>query len=209
VYLDGTLRDFVSQAAAAKPTPGGGSVSALAGALAASMGEMAAGYTRGRRRYAEAQAEVEGILADLERRRLALLDLVETDAEAYGQVDRAMAMPRDGADSQQARRQALDAALRAALEPPLDVMRHCAEVAEAARRLAEVGNRNLISDAGVGAILAEAACAGAGLNVDANLEYIGDEALSRIVREETADLTARCVKARESALRLVAADPKT
>jgi glutamate formiminotransferase/formiminotetrahydrofolate cyclodeaminase len=164
------------------------------------MGEMVAGYTRGRRRCAEAWPEVAGMLADLGSRRCALLDLVEADAEAYGAVDEAMAMPRDD----EGRGKALDAALRAALEPPLGVMRHCAEVAEAARRLAEVGNRNLISDAGVGAVLAEAACVGAGLNVDANLKYIADEALSRVVREETAGLTGRCAAAREGALRLVA-----
>lgn len=202
-YLDGTLRDFVSRAAAAEPTPGGGSISALAGALGAAMGEMAGGFTAGRRRYADVDGEVQGLLAELERQRAGLLALVEEDADAYAAVDRAMKLPRGTEQQRGERSAALDYALRSAIEPPLGIMRRCSEVAEAACRLAEIGNRNLISDAGVGAVLAEAACVGAGLNVEANLKYIGDAALAGTVRQEIAGLTERCGHARERAVQLV------
>jgi formiminotetrahydrofolate cyclodeaminase len=203
-YLDGTVREYVARASAAEPTPGGGSVSALAGALAASMGEMVVGYTLGRSKYADVQAEIESLLEGLEDARKALLDLVEKDVEAYGRVDRAMAMPRDSDPQRRARREALNAALRNAMEPPLAAMRHCAAVAEAADRLAEVGNTNLVSDAGVAAVLAEAACVAAGLNVEANLKYIGDPDLTPQVRVEKAALAERCEAARAHALRVVA-----
>jgi formiminotetrahydrofolate cyclodeaminase len=95
VYRDGKLETYLEDAAAKKPAPGGGSVSALAGALAASMSEMVANFTVGRKKYADVEDEVQAILADLAGCRDALLGLMDADVEAYGSVNAAYSMPRE------------------------------------------------------------------------------------------------------------------
>lgn len=172
MYRRGTLEGYVEDAAAKKPAPGGGSVSALAGALAAAMSEMSANFTVGKKKFAEVEGTVRGMLEELAACRDALLSLMERDTEAYGAVDRAYSMPRETEQDKASRRQAIDSALRGALEAPLDVMRQCGRVAAVADSLVDVGNPNLITDVGVSSILAEAACAAARLNVEVNLKFL-------------------------------------
>jgi formiminotetrahydrofolate cyclodeaminase len=196
MYRDGALRDYVEDAAARKPAPGGGSVSALAGALAASMSEMSANFTAGNKKFAAVDEEVRSLLRELQACREALLDLVDRDVSAYGAVDAAYSMPR-GTDAERgARGDAIQSALRGAMQAPLDVMRQCARVADLARRLADVGNPNLITDVGVSAILAEAASAAARLNVEVNLKYLKDDGLSSRTRGEMDELTGRVAEGR-------------
>ncbi len=172
MYRKGGLEEYVSDAAANKPAPGGGSVSALVGALAAAMSEMSANFTVGKKKFASVEDAVQGMLAELVECRDALLGLMDRDVEAYGAVDAAYGMPRDTDEQKAARRAAVDGALRGAMAAPFDVMRRCARVAALADRLVDVGNPNLITDVGVSAILAEAACAAARLNVEVNLKFL-------------------------------------
>jgi len=110
MYRHGELGAYVADAAAQKPAPGGGSVSALAGALAAAMSEMAANFTAGKRKFADVEDEVRAMLGELATRREALLGLVDRDVEAYGAVDAAYAMPRESDEQKAARRRAMDQA---------------------------------------------------------------------------------------------------
>jgi len=205
VYRDGKLESYLEDAAAKKPAPGGGSVSALAGALAAAMGEMVANFTVGRKKYADVEGEVRSILDDLSGSRAALLELMDADVEAYGAVDAAYSMPRDSEEERAARKAAIEGALRGAMRVPLDIMRRCADVAGAADRIARIGNANLITDAGVSAILAEAACAAARLNVEVNLKFLDDAELRRSTDAEMDGLTQRVQQCRNSVAAAVAA----
>jgi len=205
VYRDGKLESYLEDAAAKKPAPGGGSVSALAGALAAAMGEMVANFTVGRKKYAHVEGEVRSILDDLSGSRAALLELMDADVEAYGAVDAAYSMPRDSEEERAARKAAIEGALRGAMRVPLDIMRRCADVAGAADRIARIGNANLITDAGVSAILAEAACAAARLNVEVNLKFLDDAELRRSTDAEMDGLTQRVQQCRNSVAAAVAA----
>ena len=194
-YATGTLEEYLADAASDKPAPGGGSVSALAGALAASMSEMAANFTVGRKKFASVQEQVAGCLGRLEPCRRNLLRLMDADVEAYEAVGAAYAMPRQTDEQKAARGEAVQKALKDAMEIPLRIVRECRVVAETAAELVKIANPNLITDVGVSVILAEAACAAARLNVEVNLKYIEDESIVGELRpelDEIEQITARC-----------------
>ena len=198
MYGDGSIRTYLEDAAARKPAPGGGSISALAGALAAAMSEMSANFTAGRKKYADVEEEIRALLEGLAGCREALLKLVDLDVQTYGAVDAAYGMPKATDEETAARRAAIDAALRGAMQAPLDVMRQCGLLAQMADRLVDIGNRNLITDVGVSAILAEAACAAARLNVEVNLKFLRDDQLSADTTAEMDDLTRKVTAARDT-----------
>ena len=160
-----TLASFVTAVASATPDPGGGSVAAHAGALGAALVQMVAGLTVGRKKYAAVDAEMQRIQNDAASLGAELSVLVERDAAAYGAVSDAYKLPKDSA----ARADAIAEALIGAAIVPLETARACLAVADLALAVAERGNQNALSDAGVAALLAEAACKGAAFNVQVNV----------------------------------------
>ena len=176
-YADSDIREYLEDAASDKPAPGGGSISALTGALASSMSEMAANFTVGKDRYADVEDRVRNCLRRLELSRGKLLTLMESDVEAYTAVNEAYDMPRGTDEEKNHRRETIQEALKEAMMVPFNVMQQCANVAEASAELVDIANRNLLTDVGVSAILAEAACSAARLNVDINIKYLKDQSL--------------------------------
>src|SRR3954464_9151404 len=169
-----SLSSFVASVAAATPAPGGGSVAAHAGALAAALAQMVAGLTIGKKKYAAVDAEMkEGALkaAALGNQ---LASLVKRDAEAYAQVSQAYKLPKEPADAAARRSEAVTSALLKAAAVPLETARAAVQVAEIAVLVAEKGNTNAVTDAGVAALLAEAACKGADYNVRINVSALED-----------------------------------
>jgi methenyltetrahydrofolate cyclohydrolase len=184
--LDSPGRDLLDQLAAKQPTPGGGSVAALTGALGAGLVSMVGQYTAGREQYADVEQHVQRILARSEELRARLGELVDADVAAYGSYAAAQAMPRESDDEKQARKAAQQRALEESTAVPLDVAEACVELLELAVEAAQVGNVYLISDAAVGARLADAARASAMLNVEMNLGGIEDEAKAAAFRDRAA-----------------------
>jgi formiminotetrahydrofolate cyclodeaminase len=184
MYKEVELSEYVAEAAAGHSTPGGGSVSALAGALAAAMSEMCASFTVKSDKYASVHRTAKEMLRELTTIRERLMDLVEEDVEAYKAVTNALRMPKSTEMEKAARKQTLDGAFRAALEPPRQVMRNASRVSHIAGKLVDIGNRNLITDVGASAILAEATCAAARLNIEVNLTYLGDRVLAKKLKRE-------------------------
>jgi formiminotetrahydrofolate cyclodeaminase len=191
-YIDRPMREYLDEAAANLPTPGGGSVSALAGALGTTMASMAANFTTGKKKFKEVEGEVKGLLAKLDAERAALLAAMQSDTEAYAEVGAAYKMPKGTGDEKAARREAIQHALKVAMQPPLAAVRSCAEAARATRRLLDIANPNLITDVGVAAVLLEAAARGAYLNVAVNLNGLKDEALVSKTEEECARMLDEC-----------------
>jgi glutamate formiminotransferase/formiminotetrahydrofolate cyclodeaminase len=193
-----SLHGFVASVADGSPVPGGGSVSALAGQLAAALAQMVAGLTVGRKKYAAVEDEMRGLgdqAATLSRR---LGELVAEDAEAYALVSAAYKLPGDGADAA-ARDAAIQSALVKAAEVPLDTARACRDVARLALTCATKGNTNTVSDAGVAALLAEAGCRGAAYNVRINVASMSDPAVGEALRSEAAALVAETHAAAQDA----------
>ena len=133
--------------------PGGGSVVALVGSLAAALAQMVSGLTVGRKKYVAVEEEMKelGLRANALVRRLKALK--DEDAAAYTLVSNAYKLPKDTPEQETARTAAIQAGLMKAAEVPLETARWCAEVAELAAICAVKGNTNAASDAGVGALL--------------------------------------------------------
>ncbi len=173
---DQTLEEFLASVAAATPTPGGGSVSAIVGALGVALSRMVAGLARDKKGYEDVQDD----LRRLEARGAALEDrlllLADRDARSYETVVAAMRLPKTSEPERSARVEALQAAYKGATEVPLETMEACVEAIELAALAAEKGNRSASTDAAVAILLAEAGLRGASLNARVNLASIKDEA---------------------------------
>lgn len=182
MYTEKSVRDYTLAAASREPVPGGGSVAALGGALGAALTSMVCNFTAGNPKFAAAEAEVQRILAGADSLREKLLRLVDEDTEVYAKVTAAYKLPRGTDEEKAARRNAIQEALVSAAEVPMAIARASREVALLCRDLVGIGNPNLVSDVGVGVLLAEAALRGAALNVEINAAGIKDEKLTGQLR---------------------------
>jgi methenyltetrahydrofolate cyclohydrolase len=196
IYLSEPLRVYLDDAASKKPAPGGGSVSACAGALGAALVGMVCNLTRGREKFADVETEIVTLVEASEAVRARLEQLLQEDTTAYNGVIAAYKMPKETAEEQAARSQAIQAGLIVAADVPLEICRVAAAVCRLAKVAAGIGNPRAVTDAGIGAILGEAAVVGAALNVKINLGSIKDEAY---VAKAAAEIEA--IQAEAAALR--------
>ena len=190
-----SLSGFVASVAAATPAPGGGSVAAHAGSLAAALAQMVAGLTIGKKKYAAVDAEMKDAALKASALVTRLDGLVERDALSYGAVMNAYKLPAEPNEAAKARTKAIDDALIGAAQVPLETAHACAEVAELAALVGDKGNTNAVSDAGVGALLAEAACKGAVYNVRINVSSMTDKSRGIGLLEESKQVLGRTSKA--------------
>jgi glutamate formiminotransferase / formiminotetrahydrofolate cyclodeaminase len=183
-----SLSGFVAAVASSSPTPGGGTVAAHAGALAAALAQMVAGLTVGKKKYAAVDAEMREAALTAAGLVKALAGLAKKDADAYAKVSAAYKLPAEPESAAQARREAITAALLGAADVPLETARACAQVAELAAVVAAKGNTNAVSDAGVAALLAGAGCEGAVYNVRINVASLDDRSRGAGLVEEARQL---------------------
>ena len=170
-----SLSGFVGSVASPAPVPGGGSVAAHVGALGAALAQMVAGLTAGKKKYAAVDAEMRELSLTAAGLVNQLSALVAKDADAFSAVSAAYKLPSEPADALAARQTAITNALLGAAEVPLETARACMKVAELAVTCATKGNTNAASDAGVAALLADAACRGAVYNVRINVSSLEDK----------------------------------
>jgi formiminotetrahydrofolate cyclodeaminase len=171
------LSAYLDDVAAGTPTPGGGSVTAVVGALAAALGEMVANLTLGREKYA-AEASLRPARDRLTALRISLLDGAAADEAAYQSYRDAASQPRASDGEKTSRTAAMQRALIVATDLPLAAARSAREVAEILQSVARDGNPHVRSDAALGALLAEAALRGALLNVRGNATLLADRDLA-------------------------------
>src|SRR5690349_20875368 len=186
-----SLSGFVGSIAAPTPVPGGGSVAAHAGAVGAALAQMVAGLTVGKKKYAAVDAEMRELAVRAAGLGNTLSALVARDASAYAIVAAAYKLPAESDEQQREKTSKIDDALLHAAEVPLETARACADVAELALAVAERGNTNAASDAGVAALLAEAGCVGASYNVRINVGSLSDKARGAALADEAKRLVAR------------------
>lgn len=194
MFADLSLEEFCRRLADGQPTPGGGSASAMAGAMGAGLVSMFCSLTLGRKKYAEVQGEMEEAAALAQDWQAHLLNLVDLDSAAYGKVLEANRMPKDSAQEKAVRRQAIDAANLEATSTPLDTAASCVAVLERIPSLAAKGNGNALSDLKVGMELLYTAFVGAKANVDINLPWL-PKSEAEEYREKIDALGARADKA--------------
>ena len=196
---DLTLIDLLSAFQSSEPTPGGGSAAALSGAVGASLLVMVGGLPRPRATSEEDLERLQAARTQCVHLSERLTVLVDRDSEAYQLVVAAYRLPRTSDDEKKARTEAIQQALRAAIDAPLDVMRACADAAEQGVVVADLGNRNAASDVQVALEVLLAGLRGARLNVEINLGMVKDAAYVAAVGEELSRLTAAAEREAASA----------
>jgi formiminotetrahydrofolate cyclodeaminase len=175
MYLDKSLQEYLDDLASDRPTPGGGSTAALSGAMGAALTCMVARLTLGKANYAEVQPEIEIIIERVERLRTRFQQLIQADIEAYGQLSACFKLPRITDEEKAARTKAIQEQLVEAALVPLEMAERAAELIQHCQRIAEIGNKNVLSDIGVAATLAFAAGSGAAWMVKTNVQSLKDQ----------------------------------
>jgi formiminotetrahydrofolate cyclodeaminase len=190
-----TVTDLLAAFRSPDPTPGGGSASALAGAVGASLLAMVAALPRTR----ASTGRDEQTLRDAGTRCAALsaelTSLIDRDSEAYDLVMAAYQRPKGTDEEKTARTAAIQSALRSAIAAPLDVMRVCAAANEQAIAVAAFGNPSAASDVQVALELLTAGLRGAKLNVEINLGSVKDAAYAEQMRQEVTGLERAAARA--------------
>ncbi|MDP9360599.1 MAG: glutamate formimidoyltransferase [Acidobacteriota bacterium] len=169
-----TVREFVDELSSDSPAPGGGSVSALAAAMAAGLAAMVAVLSHTRKGFESKQPDLDRIAVRAQTLKDQFLAAVDADSAAFDQLLDAMRMPKSTPEEQAARDLAMMEATVAATEVPLSVLEACPEVIDLCREVGRIGLQASLSDAGVGAQAARAAAAGAYQNVCINLAGLSD-----------------------------------
>jgi len=185
-----TLRDFADDVASDSPAPGGGSVSALAGSLGAALAAMVANLTVGKKGYETSWGELDGLAVRAQGLKALLMEAVDEDTAAFNGVLAAQKLPKATDEERAARTAAIQEGYRHATRVPLKTAGACLEALRLCERAAVLGNRNSLSDAAVGALLALAGAEGAALNVLTNLGAVDDAAWRDGTRSETDAIVA-------------------
>lgn len=186
--LADSLGLFPDLVAAGTPTPGGGSVAAMCGVMAASLGQMVCNLTIGKPKFADREPRLKGIRDELERLGMLLRNLIAEDANSFEAVLRAYRLPKETEQQKQARAAQVQAATLFAINVPLDTAERSFDVLKHLRELADIGNPNALSDMAVGGQLAQTAIKGASYNVRVNLGSLADKEAAGRIEEQIARL---------------------
>jgi len=175
MLIDKKLSNFLDELASNSPTPGGGSVAALAGALGAALISMVGNLTVGKKKYEDVEEDIKKIISSSEKLRYELSQLIEEDVKVFNNFMATYKMPKETEDEKKVRTEKIQEALIKAAKVPLRVAYKCLDILNLSKEVAEKGNANVVSDAGVAVLMAEAALESAILNVKINLRMIKDE----------------------------------
>ena len=188
-----TIKEFINKVISNDPVPGGGSVSALNGALAGALAAMVANLTIGRKKYAEVNDIMVELSSRFEKLSSHLIEDVDRDSDAYNRVFAAFKMPKETDEEKQARSEAIQRETKYAAQVPMEVARAVYEVLPMIDTVAQKGNSNAVTDACVSMMCARTAILGALLNVRINLTSIKDEAFVNAMREEADTIEAHTI----------------
>lgn len=175
MLIEKKVSNFLDELASNSPTPGGGSVAALAGALGVALISMVGNLTVGKKKYEDVEEDIKKILSSSEKLRYELSQLIEEDVKVFNNFMSTYKMPKETEDEKKVRAEKIQESLIEAAKVPLKVAYKCLDILSLSKEVAEKGNINVVSDAGVAALMAEAALESAILNVKINLKMIKDE----------------------------------
>lgn len=198
-----TVKGFADETLRESPAPGGGSVAAYMGALGAALGTMVANLSAHKPGWDDRWEEFsrwadKGVELEEE-----LLHLVDEDTEAFNRIMAAFGMPKNTEEDKRLRSEAIQSATLFAAQVPLETMKASFKAFEICKAMAETGNPNSVSDAGVGALAARAAVLGAGLNVKINASSLKDKAQAETLVNEANSLMAEADKAEREIMAIV------
>ena len=192
--VEQSVAKFVEVLGSKEPVPGGGGAAALAGALGAALGAMAASLTVGKKKFAHAEGELRTAIEELNGISKRYLELAEEDAKAFLPLSKVYGMPKGTDEEQKARAAAMEEALNVAIQPPYNMVRLCRQCTDVLERIERNISALVISDLGCAASLTIACVDCAVLNVFVNAKMMADEAASMRIMDET---RAICADVRE------------
>lgn len=189
-----TIEAFAAQTASNDPVPGGGSISALAGSLAAALAEMVAGLTIGKKKYAEVEEEMKAVIPGMQSTREQLLLDIKRDSESFNLYMQALGLPKDTDEEKAARTAAMQNGLKEAVKVPLSVAKASVTILPVAELMVTKGNQSAVTDGLVAAMMARTAVLGALFNVKINLQSIKDEEFVNEIAKEVKELEIQAVE---------------
>jgi len=200
---DTAIEPFLDALASSAATPGGGSAAAILGGMGAALVSMVCNLTIGKKKYADVEGDMKDVLAKAEDLRHRLTGMIQEDVRAFDTVMGAYGMPKETDADKAARGAAIQDALKQATEVPIRCCRLAREVIDLALTASEKGNLNVISDAGVGVLSANAALRSAALNVYINAKMISDKSFTDAKLSELENLLAGAEATTEKAYDIV------
>lgn len=181
--LSKSLQQYFDDLSSNAPTPGGGNVAALCGALSSSLGAMVCGLTIGKKKYAEVETEMVDIKLKLETFQKEFFELGQKDNLAFDKVMEAFKLPKETEAEKEARRKAIEDATLGAAAIPEEVMKQAKKVLPFLKLIIEKGNKNSLSDAGVAAALISTASKGAYMNVLINCSSLSNQTIAQEIKK--------------------------
>ncbi len=200
---DKSVKDFLEVLSSKSPTPGGGSVAALSGALGAALVSMVANLTIGKDGYQNHRDDIKKILYECEKLRYDYELLIEKDIDAFSNFMKATGLPNISEQQKKERKQKVQEALMKAALVPLEIAEKSEKLMDICVEISKLGNKNVISDAGVGAILAEATLESAILNVKINLKSIKDTKQKEIINDKINKLIEKNAGKKEKVMQII------
>ena len=194
MLTDLIVKSFIDKVAGSDPVPGGGSISALNGALATALSAMVANLTVGRKKYMEVSEEMEAVSAKLTAVTKKLIEDVDLDSDAYNRVFAAFKMPKETDEEKALRSQAIQKETKYAAEVPMDVAKSVFAILPLIETVAMKGNSNAVTDACVSMMCARTAILGALMNVRINLSSIKDEAFVAAMEKDADEMEKETVE---------------
>lgn len=207
MLIEKSVKGFIAQTASGEPTPGGGSVSALAGSLGGALTSMVSNLTVGKKAYEELSDDIKTKIQDNAKELAVVLEeltnIIDEDTNAFDKVMQAFKLPKGTDEEKAARSQAIQDGYKVALEVPLRCAEKCLKVLELQDVYADYGNINAITDVGVGTLLAYSGVEGALFNVTINLGSIKDQEYKKQIEEKVEATLAEAKKLKEELLAVV------
>ncbi|MCM1531213.1 MAG: glutamate formimidoyltransferase [Bacteroides sp.] len=201
--VDMTCTGFANETASESPAPGGGSISAYMGSLAAALGTMVANLSGHKAGWDERWKEFSDWAEKGQAMKDELLHLVDEDTNAFNKIMDAFGLPKKTDEEKAARTAAIQEATKYATEVPFRTMKKAFETFEVVKAMAETGNPNSVSDAGVGALCARSAVLGAHLNVKINAAGLKDRAFADKILAEAQAIADKAVALEQEILAIV------
>ena len=201
--VDMSVAAFANETASESPAPGGGSISATLGALGVSLATMVANLSAHKRGWDDRWEEFSNWAEKGMALQKELIRLVDEDTNAFNRIMAAFDLPKGSDQEKQARKQAIQDATKFAIEIPFKVMETTFSTMEVIKAMAETGNPNSVSDAGVGALCARSAVMGAYLNVKINAAGLDDRAFADKVLAEGLSIQQKTVALEQEILEIV------
>ncbi len=195
-----TIKDFLAKTAGNDPVPGGGSISALNGAIAASLAEMVTGLTIGRKKHADCEDEMKELATRFAEVGKELVADVDLDSNAYNRVFAAFKLPKETDEEKAIRNQAIQDETKYAAEVPMSVARKTCALLPLIVEVVHKGNQNAVTDACVATMCARTAILGALMNVRINLSSIKDEAYVQRMEVEAKELENTAIETEQKVL---------